>query len=125
MQKKKVFALQKRHGIHTVIIGNIGHATPYHTKEPHASLYAQTEGQNSSSSRHGTVFSTWIFRERDDQCLQPNRERTESRGRKPSQMSSLSTVMVHTVLYNSAETASSHNLFDFNFRTSSGGIGTE
>jgi hypothetical protein len=38
---------------------------------------------------------------------------------------SLSTVTLHNVLHDSVESASSHDLFDLNFRGSSGGIGTE
>jgi hypothetical protein len=42
-------------------------------------------------------------------------EGTESRGREPSQMS-VSTFTLYAALYDSAESASCHNLFDLNFR---------
>lgn len=52
-------------------------------------------------------------------------EREPSSAEENGHSRSLSTVLLYTVLYSFAESASSHNLLDLNFRNSSGGIGIE
>jgi hypothetical protein len=65
----------------------------------------------------------FLERETIDVCSLTERELSPAEENGHSR--SLSTVMLYTLLYNFAESASGHNLLDLNFRNSSGGIGTK